>query len=238
MGFSTGVQSTLVMVWQCSTIGTVRRGHVGSLHCLALGGGDGVLYGGAVHLGDGVTVLHLHWDQLDLGVVDTVLGGDLAAGVLHGGLHRVSYGVGGVTEELSVSLRVSLSLSLSLSKAVSVVSWSHRGVTDDVHHVNAERLVLDLLRLDGLCLADVLSPGYAGLSDQQLVARHTVGGGHGEGCGEPKLGVRIRLRCGGSQGGGDKETQAQILIHVVTRDTSHDTSRAEVMDTEHRQSPL
>ena len=60
---------------------------MGSLHCLALGGWDGVLYGGAVHLGDGVAVLHLHGDQLDLGVVDTVLGGDLAAGVLHGGGH-------------------------------------------------------------------------------------------------------------------------------------------------------
>ena len=60
---------------------------MGSLHCLALGGRDGVLYGGAVHLGDGVAVLHLHGDQLDLGVVDTVLGGDLAAGVLHGGGH-------------------------------------------------------------------------------------------------------------------------------------------------------
>ena len=43
---------------------------MGRLHSLALGGRDGVLHGGAVDLGDGVTVLHLHWDELDLGVVN------------------------------------------------------------------------------------------------------------------------------------------------------------------------
>ena len=80
---------------------------MGRLHSLALGGGDGVLHGGAVHLGDGVAVLHLHRDELDLGVIHlkrgkmmmmkqcwrcwrdistyTVLGGDLSAGVLHCG---------------------------------------------------------------------------------------------------------------------------------------------------------
>ena len=57
---------------------------MGRLHSLALGGGDGVLHGGAVHLGDGVAVLHLHRDELDLGIINTVLGGDLPAGVLHG----------------------------------------------------------------------------------------------------------------------------------------------------------
>ena len=60
---------------------------MGSLHWLALGGRDGVLHGSAVHLGDGVAVLNLNVDGLDLRVVDTVLGGDLAAGVLHGGGH-------------------------------------------------------------------------------------------------------------------------------------------------------
>ena len=60
---------------------------MGRLHSLALGGGDGVLHGGAVHLGDGVAVLHLHGDELDLGVVDAVLGDDLTASVLDGGLH-------------------------------------------------------------------------------------------------------------------------------------------------------
>ena len=42
---------------------------MGRLHSLALGGWDGVLHGGAVHLGDGVAVLHLHRDELDLGII-------------------------------------------------------------------------------------------------------------------------------------------------------------------------
>ena len=57
------------------------------LHGLALGGGDRVLHGGAVHLGHGVAVLHLHRDQLDLGVVHAVLGSHLATRVAHRGLH-------------------------------------------------------------------------------------------------------------------------------------------------------
>ena len=60
---------------------------MGGLHGLALGGGDGVLDGGAVHLGDGVAVLHLHRHQLDLGVIYAVLGRHLAARVLHHSLH-------------------------------------------------------------------------------------------------------------------------------------------------------
>ena len=75
---------------------------MGRLHSLALGGWDGVLHGGAVNLGDGMAVFHLHRDELDLGIINlkttvrthhshirsvtyTVLGGDLPAGVLHGG---------------------------------------------------------------------------------------------------------------------------------------------------------
>ena len=40
-------------------------------------------------LGDSVAVLHLYRDLNDLGVVDTVLSGNLAAGVLHGFSDRV-----------------------------------------------------------------------------------------------------------------------------------------------------
>ena len=65
--------------------GSVRD--VGGLNGLTLVGGDLVNDILAVDLGDGVAVLHLHGDGLHLGVVNTVLGGDLTAGVLHGGLH-------------------------------------------------------------------------------------------------------------------------------------------------------
>ena len=43
---------------------------MGRLHSLALGGWDGVLHGGAVNLGDGMAVLHLHRDELDLGIIN------------------------------------------------------------------------------------------------------------------------------------------------------------------------
>merc|ERR1719400_2078697 len=102
MGFSTGAQSTLVTVWQCSTsTGT----------------------------------------SLILGLSSTVLGGDLPAGVLHGGRDGVGHGVGGISQELSISIGLGLRLSLSVG------SVGSGGVTDHVHHVLAERLVLDLLSL-------------------------------------------------------------------------------------------
>lgn len=60
---------------------------VGGLNGLTLVGGDLVNDILAVNLGHGVAVLHIHGDGLHLGVVDAVLGDDLTAGVLHGGLH-------------------------------------------------------------------------------------------------------------------------------------------------------
>ena len=94
---------------------------------LALGGGDLVGHIGTGHLGDGVAVLNLDGDLDDLGVVNAVLGGDLTAGVLHGGLQRVSNsvgghrggGIGGVVVGSSQELRVSLGISLSLGNVVS-----------------------------------------------------------------------------------------------------------------------
>ena len=121
----------------------------------------------------------------------------------------MSHSMGGVTEELSVGLRISLGLSL----AEPVMVGSDRSVTDNVHHVDTERLVLNLLCLHHLGLADVLGPGGAGLGDQHLVGGDTVGGGHCEGRRgrEAKLRVGLSLGCWGGQGGGDQETEAQIL---------------------------
>ena len=97
-------------------IGGVR--HVLGHNGLALGGGDLVGHIGTGHLGHGVAVLNLDGDGLDLGVVNAVLGGDLTAGVLDGGLQRVSNSVGGnrggesgVVVGSSQELRVSLGIS-------------------------------------------------------------------------------------------------------------------------------
>jgi len=69
-------------------------GNVGGLHRLAGGLGDGVLDVSAGNLGDSVAVLNLDGDDLHLGVVDAVLGGDLVAGVLDGGHSRVGNSMG------------------------------------------------------------------------------------------------------------------------------------------------
>jgi len=65
---------------------------VGSSDGLAGGDRDEVLNIGTVNLGDDVAVLNLNGDNLDGGVIHAVLGGDGAAGVLHGSLNRVSDG--------------------------------------------------------------------------------------------------------------------------------------------------
>merc|ERR1719348_1046265 len=55
----------------------------GGHHGLAGGHGELVLHRSTGDLGDGVTVLNLHRDLLDLGVIHTVLSGDLTASMLH-----------------------------------------------------------------------------------------------------------------------------------------------------------
>ena len=62
-------------------------GDMGGLNGLTSGLGDLVVDIATGDLGHGVAVLDLNGDNLDLGVVNTVLSGDLAAGVLHGGSH-------------------------------------------------------------------------------------------------------------------------------------------------------
>jgi len=173
--------------------GVVRD--VGGLNRFTGGLGDQVLVVGASYLGDGVAVLHLHGDNLDLGVVNTVLGGDLAAGVLHGGDGRVGHGVsnrgyygamegsrsssmvGGyaTVEESSIGVSFSLCLRASLSPVKRV---GDRGVTDGVDNILAHLLVLDLLGVNGLGGALLLGAGHTSLSCQHLVLSLAVGGRH------------------------------------------------------------
>ena len=60
-------------------------GDVGGLNSLAGSLGECVLNISTSNLGDGVTVLNLDGNNLNLGVINTVGGGDLPASVLHGG---------------------------------------------------------------------------------------------------------------------------------------------------------
>merc|ERR1719323_2586884 len=128
---------------------------------LALGGGDLVVDGGTGDLGDGVAVLDLDWDQLDLGVVNTVLSGDLTASVLDGGLGRVGNGLGGSLGDVG--------------------DWGDSsvdsgGVTDVVSEKLADLLVFDLLGLDSLGGAHVLGVGDTGLGGEDLDDSLAVGG--------------------------------------------------------------
>merc|ERR1712106_206589 len=220
------------MVDGWKTIGSM--GNMSGLHWLTGGLGDLVLNVRAGHLGDGVAVLNLDRDQLDLGVVDTVLGGDGSAGVLHCGGHRVGNSVGdrqsnggmgdkrsssmgeGVGSERETSKVLSISISFSFTF---VDSMGKRSVTDVVNNLLADLLVLNLLSLDGLFGADVLSGGCADLGDEDLLLSHTVGSSHsvvrgGQGTSE-ELGVSLGFSCRGSQGrGGEQAGQNKDLgIH-------------------------
>ena len=162
--------------------------YVGSLNWLAGGLGDLVLYWGAGDLGDGVAVLNLNGDNLDLGVVNTVLGGDLTASMLDGGGDRVSNSVssnGGNSSNMGSSerssnsvgsigvskeLRVSLGISLTLSNGVVANSSRNNSwlVTDGVNNLLAHLLVFNLLGLNSLGVADILGGGDAGLCHENL----------------------------------------------------------------------
>ncbi len=166
---------------------------VGGLNSLAGGLGQRVLNISASNLGDGVAVLNLNRDNLDLGVVNTVLGGDLTTSVLHGsdsrvsnsvsngsnmgngsgGITGMSNGSGGITGISVVSISIGLSVSLSLDN----MAISSRGVTEGVYNVLADLLVFNLLGLNNLGIAHVLGDGSTGLCNKDLLLYNTVGGG-------------------------------------------------------------
>ena len=224
-------------------------GHVGGLNGLALVGGDLVLDGDTVHLGDGVAVLNLDGDLDDLGVVNAVLGGDLTASVLHGlgdrvgnsvsngqrsnGSNGVSHSNGGNRGSDSVGkgktsvgevLGISLSLGLSFPLAVVGNDRSSNGsVTQGVNDLLADLLVLDLLGGDGLGGADLLGSGGADLGDQDHVLGDTVGGrGHSH-----RGGNGMSQRGGNVVAGIAKELSVSLSIGVSSRGGASEGSHAD-----------
>merc|ERR1719411_42393 len=122
--------------------GVLRMGHVLGNNGFAFGCGDFIGNIGACYFGDRVTVFNFYWDRFDLGVVDAMFCGDLSAGMA---------GVSG-----------------RCFAGASSGDVMGRCVTDHVDHLLAHLLVLNLLCLDGLCGADILSSGGAGLGDEGL----------------------------------------------------------------------
>merc|ERR1711935_559127 len=126
----------------------------------------------------------------------------------------------GVGSERETSKILSISISISLSFSFTFVdSMGKRSVTDVVNNLLADLLVLNLLSLDGLFGADVLSGGCADQGDEDLLLSHAVGSSHGVVRGgqgtSVELGVSLSFSCRGSQGrGGEQAGQNKDLgIH-------------------------
>merc|ERR1712126_241470 len=176
----------------------------GGHHGLAGGHGELVLDGSAVNLGDGVTVLNLDGNLDDLGVVHTVLSGDLTASMLHsssdgvghsmgngsrsncdGGSSRSNGSISGMSvrgsEVLGISLSVSLSLSFSLclplNMVVSGITDRSGSVTQSVHNLLAHLLILNLFSSHSLSAANLFSARGASLGDQDDILSDTVRSG-------------------------------------------------------------
>jgi len=209
-------------------------GHVGGLNLLAGGLGDLVVDIATGDLGHGVAVLNLNGDKLDLGVVNTVLGGNLTASMLDSGGDRVSNSVGSNrgnsngggkrssnsvgSIRMSKELRISLSISLTLSNGV--VSNSSRNnsglVTDGVNNLLADLLVFNLFGLNSLGVADVLSGRDAGLCHENLNVSLAVSS-RDSGMvrsSSDELGISLSFRLGSCASKGKKTRNSKYLHHV------------------------
>jgi len=209
-------------------------GHVGGLNLLAGGLGDLVVDIATGDLGHGVAVLNLNGDKLDLGVVNTVLGGNLTASMLDGGGDRVSNSVGSNrgnsngggkrssnsvgSIRMSKELRISLSISLTLSNGV--VSNSSRNnsglVTDGVNNLLADLLVFNLFGLNSLGGANVLGGRNTSLCYKNLNFSLAVGSGNSgvvRGSSD-ELGISLSFGLGSCAGKGEKTRNSKYLHHV------------------------
>jgi len=209
-------------------------GHVGGLNLLAGGLGDLVVDIATGDLGHGVAVLNLDGDELDLGVVNAVLGGDLTASMLDGGSDGVSNSMGSNrgnsngggkrssnsvgSIRMSKELRISLSISLTLSNGV--VSNSSRNnsglVTDGVNNLLADLLVFNLFGLNSLGVADVLSGRDAGLCHENLNVSLAVSS-RDSGMvrsSSDELGISLSFRLGSCASKGKKTRNSKYLHHV------------------------
>jgi len=210
-------------------------GDVGGLNGLTGGLGDLVVDIATGDLGHGVAVLNLNGDNLDLGVINTVLSGNLTASVLDGGGDGVSNSVSsnwgnsnrGSSERSSNSvgsirvseeLRISLGISLTLSNGV--VSNSSRDnsglVTDGVNNLLADLLVFNLFGLDSLGVADVLGGGDAGLCHENLNVSLAVSS-RDSGMvrsSSDELGISLSFRLGSCASKGEETRNSKYLHHL------------------------
>merc|ERR1712128_151463 len=146
---------------------------MGSLNGFTGSLGDLVVDIGTGDLGHGVAVLNLNGDKFDLGVVNTVLGGNFTASMLDSGSDRVSNSVG--SNWMSKVLSISLGFSISLTLANGVVSKGMGSITDGVNDFLADLLVFNLFSLNSLGGANILGRWNACLCCQDLDVSFAVG---------------------------------------------------------------
>jgi len=212
-------------------------GDVGGLNGLTGGLGDLVVDIATGDLGHGVAVLNLNGDNLDLGVINTVLSGNLTASVLDSGGDGVSNSVSsnrgnsnwGSSERSSDSvgsigvskeLRISLGLGISLTLSNGVVSNSSRDnsglVTDGVNNLLADLLVFNLFGLDSLGVADVLGGRDAGLCHENLNVSLAVSS-RDSGMvrsSSDELGISLSFRLGSCASKGEETRNSKYLHHL------------------------
>jgi len=204
--------------------------HVCGLNSLAGSLGDLVVDIGTGDPGDGVAVLNLNGNKLDLGVVNTVLSGNFTASMLDCGSDGVSNSVGsnwgnskrgskrsshGMTIRMSSKeLRISFGFSLSLTLGNGVIT--KRLVTDGVNDFLANLEVFNLLGLNSLGGANILCRWDACLCHKNLNLSLAVGSRNAVVWGSSQeLGISLSFRCWCSAGKGKKTRNSKYLHHVV-----------------------
>jgi hypothetical protein len=141
---------------------------------------------GAGDLGDGVAIVNLNGNLLNLGIVNTVLGHNLVTGVGDGVLLRHgdggdhwqdrSMGRDGRVNECVGLVEACLGLSSCLTLPVMAMNgWNRwRAIADCALYILTQLAELDLLCGHGVVEADCLGCGGAGLGHHLLLLDHTV----------------------------------------------------------------
>jgi len=189
----------------------------GGHHGLTGGHGELVLHILTGDLGDGVTMFYIDRNLLDLRVVHTVLSGDLTASMLHSSSDGVGHSMMNRSDMLchsnvastcmsnTVSIlgcevqRISLSLSISFRFSLSLAMMIRSSITQSVHNLLADLLILNLLGIHSLSAAHFLRVSSTGLSDQDDILRCTVWSRSsvvGDRVATIVLGIRLRISLG------------------------------------------
>merc|ERR1711970_1267229 len=183
----------LVFVGNMSMMGRHNMGSmlkVYSLHRLTGGLGDLVVNVRALDFGNNMTVFNLNWYKLHLGVVNTMLSGNLAACVLHFSCDRVSNSMGNWERRNRVSNNwglinkgtrsndqwisfsscssISLCISFTLTNLMIPISWL---ITESLHDLLAYLLILNFLCFYSFGLTNILREWDTRLSFEDFMIR-------------------------------------------------------------------